>query len=122
MSRSRVRMWGKSRRFAYAPTATNAPSRVGLPSGVLVIALVHDENAGPFFHRMCFPEHPTYPPRVITRAFRESEPTRVSARCFLLPISRTLSSASARSMGVRPSIKILRYASLSYATFAAEAS
>lgn len=38
---------------------------------------------------MRFPEHPTYPPRgrVITRAFRESEPIRVSARRFLLPIA-----------------------------------
>jgi len=82
MSRSRVRMWGKSRRFAYAPTATNAPSTAGLPSDVLVIALVHDENAGPFFHRMRFPEHPTYPPR--RRALSRELSVKASRRAYPL--------------------------------------
>lgn len=109
MSRSRVRGAGKvARRLAFRlrtgtrvrEYADRRRQRLIRPA-LLVIVLVHDENAGdlfssrvPRYHRMRFPEHPTYitrVARVITRAFRESEPIRVSARCFLLPIAEPFS-------------------------------
>lgn len=63
-------------------------------------------------HRMRFPEHPTYPPRrhVITQVFHESEPIRVSARCFLLPIAEPFSPWPRDRWKSGPSIKIPRYA------------
>lgn len=74
---------------------------------LLVIVLVHDENAADLFSSRvprttgCASQNIRLIPRaarVITRAFRESEPIRVSARRFLLPIAEPFPSVERRGV------------------------